>query len=50
MKDVDGHYHENGWNWRIYHRLSDFGLIDDSIEAIDAVLYNIKHTKLNGKH
>ena len=50
VKDGNGEYHENGWNWWIYHRLSDFGLIDGSIEEIDAVLYNIKHTKFDRKH
>lgn len=33
------------WNEGIMFRLNDFDCVEDAIESIDAVLYNLNHTK-----
>lgn len=36
---------EDGWNFWVYHRLDDLSDIVGDVDAIDFVLYNLKHTK-----
>ena len=33
------------WNDNIMFRLNDFDYVEDAVEGIDNVLYNLKHTK-----
>ena len=44
-KDAFGILVPKDWNDNIMFRLNDFDFVEDAIESIDNVLYNLKHTK-----
>ena len=48
VKDERMGYRENGWNFSIAFRLRDFDFMD-KIDGIDAILYNLVHTKFRKK-
>ena len=44
-KDAFGILVPKDWNDNIMFRLNDFDFVEDAIESIDNVLYNLNHTK-----
>ena len=44
-KDAFGILVPKDWNDTIMFRLNDFDFVEDAIESIDNVLYNLNHTK-----